>query len=137
MKKPGNTSGGLSSLASRARARALGGIKCHSAAVRHGEAVRFPENDFDAAPDASMQQRLVARAADIGKHWPELPVARQRAVLTGRSNGSRRASTRSTSVSARLGWARYSMELRHRRKALTPLFQQPRTVDRFPNVLPR
>jgi site-specific DNA recombinase len=34
-------------------------------------------------PDASMQQRLVARAADIGKHWPELPVARQRAVLTG------------------------------------------------------
>jgi hypothetical protein len=32
-------------------------------------------------PDASMQQ-LVARAADIGKHWPELPVARKRAVLT-------------------------------------------------------
>jgi hypothetical protein len=28
-----------------------------------------------------MQQRLVARAADIGKHWPELPVARKRAVL--------------------------------------------------------
>jgi site-specific DNA recombinase len=32
--------------------------------------------------DASMQRRLVARAADIGKHWPELPVARKRAVLT-------------------------------------------------------
>jgi site-specific DNA recombinase len=32
--------------------------------------------------DASTQQRLVARAADIGKHWPELPVARKRAVLT-------------------------------------------------------
>jgi len=32
--------------------------------------------------DASMQQRLVARAADLGKHWPELPVARQHAVLT-------------------------------------------------------
>ena len=32
--------------------------------------------------DASMQQRLVARAADIGKRWPELPVARKRAVLT-------------------------------------------------------
>jgi DNA invertase Pin-like site-specific DNA recombinase len=30
--------------------------------------------------DASMQ-RLVARAADIGKHWPEWPMARQRAVL--------------------------------------------------------
>ena len=29
-----------------------------------------------------MQQRLVARAADIGKHWPESPVARKRAVLT-------------------------------------------------------
>jgi hypothetical protein len=29
-----------------------------------------------------MQQRLAARAADIGKHWPELPVARKRAVLT-------------------------------------------------------
>ena len=28
-----------------------------------------------------MQQRLVARAADIGKCWPELPVARKRAVL--------------------------------------------------------
>ncbi len=32
--------------------------------------------------DASIQQRLVARAAEIGKHWPELPVARKRAVLT-------------------------------------------------------
>jgi len=32
--------------------------------------------------DASMQQKLVARAADLGKRWPELPVARKRAVLT-------------------------------------------------------
>jgi site-specific DNA recombinase len=32
-------------------------------------------------PDGSMQQRLVAWAADIGKHWPELPVARKRTVL--------------------------------------------------------
>src|SRR6266436_9497008 len=31
--------------------------------------------------DASMQQRLVARAADLGKCWPQLPVARKRAVL--------------------------------------------------------
>src|SRR5205807_4823065 len=31
--------------------------------------------------DASMQQRLVARAADLGKHWPELPVGRRRVVL--------------------------------------------------------
>jgi site-specific DNA recombinase len=32
-------------------------------------------------PDSSMQQRLVARAAEIGKRWPELSVARKRAVL--------------------------------------------------------
>jgi site-specific DNA recombinase len=32
--------------------------------------------------DASMQRRLVARAADIGERWPELSVARRRAVLT-------------------------------------------------------
>jgi site-specific DNA recombinase len=31
--------------------------------------------------DASMDQQLVARAADIGKRLPELPVARKRAVL--------------------------------------------------------
>jgi site-specific DNA recombinase len=31
--------------------------------------------------DASIQQRLIARAADIGKCWPELSVARKRAVL--------------------------------------------------------
>jgi site-specific DNA recombinase len=31
--------------------------------------------------DALIQQRLVARAADIGKHWPELPAARKRTVL--------------------------------------------------------
>jgi hypothetical protein len=31
--------------------------------------------------DTSVQQRLLALAADIGKHWPELPVARKRAVL--------------------------------------------------------
>jgi site-specific DNA recombinase len=31
--------------------------------------------------DASMRQRLVARVADLGERWPELPVARKRAVL--------------------------------------------------------
>src|SRR5467141_1059469 len=31
--------------------------------------------------DASIQQRLVARAADLGKYWPQLSVARKRAVL--------------------------------------------------------
>ena len=32
-------------------------------------------------PTQSMQQRLVARALDIGKCWPELPVAHKRAIL--------------------------------------------------------
>jgi hypothetical protein len=31
--------------------------------------------------DASVQRRLVARAADLGKHWSELSVARKHAVL--------------------------------------------------------
>ena len=31
--------------------------------------------------DSSVQQRLLALAADIGRHWPELPVAGKRAVL--------------------------------------------------------
>src|ERR1700757_4879655 len=31
---------------------------------------------------SSMQQRLLAWAAEISKHWPELPVAGKRAVLT-------------------------------------------------------
>jgi site-specific DNA recombinase len=32
-------------------------------------------------PDSSLQKRLVARAADLGKQWPGLPVARKRAAL--------------------------------------------------------
>jgi hypothetical protein len=32
--------------------------------------------------DASAQRRLLARAAEIGKIWPELPGGRQRALLT-------------------------------------------------------
>src|SRR5205823_8317957 len=32
--------------------------------------------------DPSIPHRRVARAAEIGKHWPELPVTRKRAVLT-------------------------------------------------------
>jgi len=33
--------------------------------------------------DPSAQRRLIARAAEIGKSWPQLPAARQRALLTG------------------------------------------------------
>src|SRR5207253_9409993 len=32
--------------------------------------------------DPSIQHRRVARAAEIGRHWPELPLPRKRAVLT-------------------------------------------------------
>jgi len=32
-------------------------------------------------PDPAAQQRLVERAAEIGKHWPELPASGKRAVL--------------------------------------------------------
>src|SRR5438067_11871620 len=39
--------------------------------------------------DASMQQRPVARAADLGKYWPQLPVARKRAPSLPWSNGSK------------------------------------------------
>jgi hypothetical protein len=56
--------------------------------------------------DPSIQHQRLERAAEIGKHWPELPVARKRAVPT-----------RSTSVSARLGWAPHSMAMLHHRKA--------------------
>ena len=33
--------------------------------------------------DPSAQRRLIARAAEIGKSWPQLPAARQRALLAG------------------------------------------------------
>jgi hypothetical protein len=33
-------------------------------------------------PDPSAQQRLVARAAEIGRQWSELPPARMRTILT-------------------------------------------------------
>jgi hypothetical protein len=38
------------------------------------------------ALDTSTQQRLVARAMELGKSWPELPVTRRRAVLTALIN---------------------------------------------------
>ena len=43
-----------------------------------------PGNIYQAIqlPDLSAQRRLVARAAELGKSWPELPGARQRVVLT-------------------------------------------------------
>ena len=70
--------------------------------------------------DPSIENRRVARAAEIGKHWPELPVARKRAVLTIQIERIEvKGSTGSTSVSARLGWPRYAMVLIHHHKAPT------------------
>jgi hypothetical protein len=62
--------------------------------------------------DASIQQRLVARTADIGKHWPELPVARKRAVLTGLIE---RIEVSVDQIDIRLRAARSSMLLQHRK----------------------
>ena len=67
--------------------------------------------------DPSIQHRRVERAAEIGKHWPELSVARKRTVFTALIERIEVTSTRSTSVSARRGWARYSMVLLRHRKA--------------------
>jgi hypothetical protein len=60
-------------------------------------------------PDPSMQQRLVARAADLGKHWPELPVARKRAVLTALIERTEVSVDQIDIGSARSGSMRYSM----------------------------
>ena len=45
--------------------------------AEHLERVR----DAPGLDQFELQQRLVARAADLGRYWPQLPVARKRAVL--------------------------------------------------------
>jgi hypothetical protein len=49
--------------------------------LKQGGSTQSPGFSQARLADASTQQRLVARAVDIGKRWPELPVARKRAVL--------------------------------------------------------
>ena len=81
------------SLITKDRTENSGGLRIPAAEIEHLVSSRVhrwlldPGSIYKSTsarlPDASMQQRLVARAADIGKHWPELPVARKRAVLTG------------------------------------------------------
>jgi Site-specific recombinases, DNA invertase Pin homologs len=69
--------------------------------------------------DPSIQHRRVARAAEIGKHWPELPVARKRAVLTTLIE---RIDVRVDRIDIRLRpprLAALSMVLIHHRKAPT------------------
>ena len=81
------------SLITKDRTENSGGLRIPAAEIEHLVSSRVHQWLLDPGsiykstsarlPDASTQQRLLARAADIGKHWPELPVARKRAVLTG------------------------------------------------------
>jgi site-specific DNA recombinase len=67
--------------------------------------------------DSSVQQRLLALAADIGKHWPELPVAGKRAVLAAVIERIEVSLDQIDIRSVRLGSARYSMLLQHHYRA--------------------
>ena len=81
------------SLITKDRTENSGGLRIPAAEIEHLVSSRVhrwlldPGSIYKSTsarlPDASIQQRLVARTAEIGKHWPELPVARKRAVLTG------------------------------------------------------
>ena len=67
--------------------------------------------------DPSIQHRRVERAAEIGKHWPELSVARKRAVLTALIE---RIEVSVDQIDIRLRPPRlapYSMAMLHHRKA--------------------
>src|SRR5437773_9787515 len=66
-------------------------------------------------PEPSTQQRLAARAAEIGRQWSELQPARTRPVLTALIERARCASIRSTSTCGQQGSARYSVRLLHPR----------------------
>jgi site-specific DNA recombinase len=80
------------SLITKDRTETSAGLRIPAAEIEHLVSSRVhrwlldPGNIYKSTAarltDASMQQRLVARAADLGKYWPQLPVARQRAVLT-------------------------------------------------------
>ena len=79
------------SLITKDQAEASAGLRIPAAEIEHLVSSRVhrwlldPGSIFKSTSarltDASMQQRLVARAADLGKYWPQLPVARKRAVL--------------------------------------------------------
>jgi site-specific DNA recombinase len=79
------------SLITKDRTETAAGLRIPAAEIEHLVSSRVhrwlldPGSIYKSASarltDASMQQRLVAWAADLGKHWPQLPVARKRAVL--------------------------------------------------------
>jgi site-specific DNA recombinase len=80
-----------SSLISKDRTEDSAGLRIPAAEIEHLVSSRVhrwlldPGSIYKSTsarlPDSSLQQRLVAQAADIGKRWPELPVARKRAVV--------------------------------------------------------
>ena len=80
------------SLITKDRTEVSAGLRIPAAEIEHLVSSRVhrwlldPGSIYKSTParlaDASIQQRLVARAAEIGKRWPELPVARKRVVLT-------------------------------------------------------
>ena len=80
------------SLITKDRTEDLAGLRIPAAEIEHLVSSRVhrwlldPGSIYKSTsarlPDGSMQQRLIARAADIGTRWPEVPVARKRAVLT-------------------------------------------------------
>ena len=64
--------------------------------------------------DLSIQHRRVERAAEIGKHWPELSVARKRAVLTALIERIEVSVDQiDIRLRPRLGWAPCSMAMLH------------------------
>jgi hypothetical protein len=70
---------GLRRAASSGRGnRATGDQPSAPMAPRRGSIYKATSARF---PDPSTRRRLAARAADVGKHWPEFPVTRTRAVL--------------------------------------------------------
>ena len=80
------------SLITKDRTETSGGLRIPAVEIEHLVSSRLHgwlldpgsiyKSTWGRLTDASTQQRLVARAADIGRHWPELPVPRKRAVLT-------------------------------------------------------
>src|SRR5467141_1055060 len=79
------------SLITKDRTEDLAGLRIPAAEIEHLVSSRLhrwlldPGSIYKSTsawlPDGSMQQRLIARAADLGKYWPQLSVARKRAVL--------------------------------------------------------
>src|SRR5262249_57158968 len=78
-------------------------------------------------PDPSAQRRLVARAAEIGKSWPELPATRRHAHR-GRGRPDRHPFARDTARCA--SRCRYAIAERDRRRNPDPVRADPAALRR-------